>query len=540
MQIALLYLTKPIIDDGVKQNDFAAVLGYALVMIILAAAIGLVSYGVSYASATLAAEVGKGVRRDIYTSVMSMSTPDERTRDPSDTMVRMTSDVNNIQEYSRLLLSAVLFVPAMMALLIAGVYEISKVASAVMLGSYVGVMLFMVYSGRRFRPLVEDIQSRMDTINGMIRDTASGARAIRAFGRREHEISKFDAFHEGFVVINTKFNNNTFFYPILGVAIVNFILVSVYNLGGTSVGDFEMSISELSLIVQLWGCLIGCMSVVPFLTVLSPKYAVSKARVLALFEGGTSLPDNASEDDPSAPFLVMDGVTFRSENGTVLAEDISLTIPRGGVTVIAGLSGPLKRHFVRRMLGVGSGPGSITVCGIDAYGPDAAEIRGRVCVVSDRIMMLRASIRDNILMSEDLTDDELSSICSDALLDDVLDAIPGGLDADMASCGMEFSNGQRQRIAIARGLASRARVKVFDDCFHSLDPVVEAGVIGNIVRRCSRDTTVFISDSMREASIADRVVFFDGGSIAAVGSHEELMASCPLYAEMRRMQGGSA
>ncbi|MBE6514554.1 MAG: ABC transporter ATP-binding protein [Thermoplasmata archaeon] len=536
LQIYLLYLTKPIIDQGVAAKDFELVLGFAFVMILLAGGIMVMSFAVSVISARLASRVGAEIRQDLYDRVMSMPAPDKCTRDTSDTMVRMTTDVNAVQEYTRLLVTAVLFVPPMMFLMLWMVFEISTWACAAMLVSFVAVVLFMIYSGLRIRRMVDDVQVLMDGVTGMFRDSASGARAIRAYGRGEQEMKRFSDYHSVFVKKGTKYNNNTYFYPILAIAIINFVLVMVYNRGGITVGDFDMSVAELSLIVQLWGCLIGCLAVVPFITGVAPKYAVGKRRILEILD--------APAEEASEPVRAESSDAIRFESATLgiggkpVAGDVDLAIRRGEVTVMVGLKGPMRRAMVAAIAGTRPpSSGRVLVDGLEVDGPEDA--RGSISIVSDRVMILRDSMRENISMGRDISDEEIAAVCSDACMDDVIAGLPEGLDTDFASCGLEFSDGQRQRLVIARSLAKPAGIRVFDECFHSIDPLVESKLVGNIMARCKGDTVLFITGDILQASLADRVLFFDGGRLAGDGTHEELLRTCPEYAAMRRLQEGA-
>ena len=537
-QIEFLYYSKPIIDEGVKKGDFDVVVSIAFYMILLTAVIVAMSFVVSRASAWMSARVGSEIRRDLFESVMDMRAPDECTRDPSDTMVRMTTDVNNVQEYTYYLLSVMLYIPPTLVLLIYYVGSVSQVAAATMLVSYLAVIAFMVASGKRLRWMVDDLQQRMDHVNSIFRDTASGARAIRAFGKREYEIGHFDDVHSGFVTSNSRFNNNSFFYPLLGVAAVNFVLVMVYNVGGSLAGDFEMTVADLSFIVQLWGCLIGCMVAVPFLTTMSPRYQVGKRRVLEVLD---HVPDASPKErtDPMADIpIVFDDASFAAPNGAPIVSGVDFSVGRGEIVVLTGLTGPAKRSIVHAMLAAEPpASGSVSVLGTDISVADPEDLRRRVTVVSDRVMMLRTTIRENITMGEDIDDGELARICSDACLTSVVES--RGLDTDLGSCGEELSNGQRQRIAIARGIARDASVRIFDDCFYSLDPITEAEVVENIIRRGAGETLIFLTGSQRVASMADRVVFFDGDRFVSAGTHDQLLESEPGYAAMRGLQGAS-
>jgi len=536
LQLYLLYLTKPIIDMGVTQKDFDVVLGFAIVMVALTVWILIVAVSVAVLSSWLAAHVGSSIRQDLYDRVLGMSVPYERTRDASDTLVRMTADVNVAQEFTRLLIASVLFVPSMMCLMLWMVSEISMWAAAAMLLSFVGVMLFMIYSGHRVRYMVDDVQHRMDGLTAMFRDSAAGARAIRAYGRSEHETERFLKDHAVFVKRNTKFCNNTFFYPILAVAAINFALVMVYNRGGITVGDFDMTTSELSLVVQLWGCLIGCLAVVPFITTVSPKYAVGKRRILEVL-GGAGAGERPQVREETGDAIRFESATL-GVGGTPVAEGVDLAVRRGETVVLAGLKGPMRGSIVAAIAGTRPPTeGRVLVDGAQVSGPE--DSRGSVSIVSDRVMILRDTVRENITMGSGISDSELAAVCSDACLDDVIGKLPQGVDTDLSSCGQEMSDGQRQRLAIARALAKPAGIRVFDECFYSIDPSVESQLVRNIMARCEGDTVVFISGGIHQASLADRVMFFDKGRLAAEGTHEELMGTCPEYAAMRRLQGGA-
>ena len=536
LQIYLLYLTKPIIDMGVLQKDLVVVLGFATIMVLLAAGILLVALSVAVLSASLASYVGSSMRQDIYDRVMSMSTPGERTRDASDALVRMSADVNAAQEYTRLLVSTVLFVPSMMFLMLWMVSEISMWAAAAMLFSFLGVMAFMVYSGRRVRYMVVDVQTRMDGLTAMFRDSVAGARAIRAYGRTEHEMARFSKDHAVFVKRNTKFCNNTFFYPLLAVAAINFALVMVYNRGGITVGDFDMTTSELSLVVQLWGCLLGCLSVVPFITTVSPKYAVGKRRILEIL-GAPAKEAQAPEPSGDGDAIVFESTTL-GVGGKPVVEGLDISVRRGETVAMVGLEGPLRRSIVAAIAGIRPPTeGRVLVDGVTVAGPEDA--RGSLSIVSDRVMILRDTVRENIAMGSVMSDEALGAVCADACLEDVLEKLAEGVDTDLSSRGQELSDGQRQRIVIARALAKPAGIRVFDECFYSIDPSVESQLVRNIAARCEGDTVVFIAGGIHQAALADRVLFFDDGRLVAEGTHEGLMASCPSYAALRRIQGGA-
>ena len=546
--IANLYLPNlnaDIINNGVAKGDIPYIWRTGGLMLAVTVGMGIISiFGVYWASKA-SMGVGRDLRSAVFARVQNFSARELNRLGTASLITRNTNDVQQIQLFLQIALTLLVAAPLMavggVVMALRADVQLSGLL-LVILPIMGGIVAFMLLKGV---PLFRAMQVKIDRINQVLREQIMGVRVIRAFNRTDYERARFETANAD--LTTTALRVNRIFvvaFPAL-MAVMNLTSVAVLWFGGRLVDNGSMSIGNLTAFMMYMIQILFSVMMAVAMVILVPRAEASAARIQEVLNTVPTIGDPASPVEPAnATGLVeFKGVTFGYPGGEhPVLEDLSFQLLPGQTTAIIGGTGSGKTTLVDlipRFFDVSQG--SLLVDGVDVRRQRLERLWGAMGLVPQRAYLFSGTVADNLRFgNEHATDEELWHALEVAQASDFVAAMPGGLQAAIDQGGTNVSGGQRQRLAIARALAKRPSIYLFDDCFSALDAGTDARLRAAL-RSETRDATVLIV-AQRVSTImhADRIIVLDDGRVVGVGIHRDLMASCEPYREIVDSQLGEA
>ncbi|MDP9983880.1 ATP-binding cassette subfamily B protein [Pseudarthrobacter oxydans] len=544
--IASLYLptlNADIIDQGVAKGDTDYILRVGGVMLLvtllqIACAIAAVYFGAKAAMA-----MGRDVRGAIFGRVAAFSEQEVTRFGAPSLITRSTNDVQQVQQL--VLVSATLMVAAPM-LSIGGV--IMAIRQDVQLSWLIAVSVPVLLGAvgliiTRMVPLFRLMQTRIDTVNRVLREQLTGIRVVRAFVREDVETARFARANED--VTDTALRAGRLMalaFPTV-MLVLNVSSVAVIWFGAFRIQDGSMQVGTMIAFLSYLMQILMSVMMATFMAIMIPRAAVSADRI------GQVLGTESSVRPPEHP-LDFSGRTGRGElqmrdvgfaypgaEQPVLS-GISFTARAGQTTAIIGATGSGKTTLVNLMPRLfDATAGSVRIDGVDVRELHPDLLWGHIGLVPQKPYLFSGTVRSNLLYGKpDATEDELWQALSIAQAEDFVREMEGGLDAPISQGGTNVSGGQRQRIAIARALVKRPELYIFDDSFSSLDTATDARLRQALRQHTAGATLVIIAQRVSSIIDADQILVLDGGRLVAHGTHEELLATSETYQEIVNSQ----
>ena len=530
-------LNAAIIDEGVAKGDVAFIWRTGRMML----AVSLVQVGCSiwatYLGAKTAMSFGRDVRGSIFERVLSFSSRELNHFGAPSLITRNTNDVQQVQML--VLLSSTMFVAApitmiggiIMALRTdVGLSWLVAVAMPVL-----AISIFLVI--RKMRPLFRLMQTRIDIVNRVLREQITGIRVVRAFVREPYETARFARANAELTDTATSVGRYmASIFPIV-MFILNVSSVAVLWFGARRIDAGDMQIGALTAFLTYLIQILMSVMMGTFLLMIAPRAAVCAERIQEV------LGTESSVVPPSHPIteLRTSGVvafentefTYPGAESPVL-RDISLTAEPGQTTAIIGSTGAGKSTLISLIPRLFDATGgSITVDGVEVRDCDPELLWSRIGLVPQKAFLFSGSVGSNLRYGKpDATDEELWRALRVAQAEDFVREMPGQLDASIAQGGANVSGGQRQRLSIARVLVKRPAIYVFDDSFSALDVATDARLRAALKRETANAAVIIVGQRVATIADADKIVVLEHGEIVGCGTHEELLAHCPTYAEI--------
>ena len=527
-----------IIDNGIDgDGGLEYVLSHGAIMV----ALGVLGLACALTCQYLAAKCSQGfgteLRNDLFRHINTLSFKElDRFGTPS-IVNRLSSDVNQLQYMVAMLIRLVIRAPflvigaAVMAMTINLKLSLIFIAAAPL----IAVVLYFIMS--RSIPLYKNVQQKLDKVAQITRENLSGVRVVRAFSEQEYEKDRFDKSADeltrGAIVvgrISALLNPATF-------VIINAAIIAILWFGGGLVNTGEMTQGEVFAFVNYMTQISLALVVVAQLVVTVTKAIASGTRVVELLDAAPSITDDGNaEVDTSvdAPAVKFDHVSFGYNEGKYTLTDLTLTVPRGASVGVIGGTGSGKSTLVNllaRFYDVSEG--SVELFGTDVKKYPLKQLRRTVAYVPQNTMLFSGTIRSNLLMGGRDADDETLWRCLEtAQAASFVREKENGLDSVVMQGGKNFSGGQRQRLAVARALAANSDILVLDDSSSALDFATDLNM-RTAIDATRGDTTLFLV-SQRATSLkdCDVIVVLDGGLVAGIGKHDDLLKTCDVYREI--------
>ncbi len=531
--------------------DVSAVqMGYLLrtggIMLGLAALGMAASIGVGFLAARTAARIGRTLRGRLFRRVVTFSDAEVQSFSAASLITRATNDVQQIQMVSVMLLRMVVYAPI---LAIGGIVMVSStnvsmawiiVLAVVCLFVVIGILMALAM------PRFKIMQKLIDRVNLVAREMLTGLPVIRAFDRQRFEEERFDGANTD--LMRTQLFTNrvmTFMMPAM-MLIMNGVSVLIVWVGGSYIDNGTIQTGDMIAFITYSMVIIMSFLIIGMVSIMLPRANVAAERVDEVLAARSSIEDPAHPRDGELPTsggaeIAFHDVTFSysdAEGGEPVLSHLDFTVPSGTTCAFIGSTGSGKStvaKLVMRFYDVTDG--SVTIDGVDVRELSQAAVRRTVGYVPQKAFLFSGTVASNIAYADGgLPEDRVREAARIAQAADFVEAKEEGYDAPISQGGTNVSGGQRQRLAIARAVASNARALLFDDSFSALDYRTDARLRAELAASLGDRTLLIVAQRVSTIMDADQIVVLEDGRMVGKGTHRELLETCDAYREIALSQ----
>lgn len=530
-----------IIDIGISGGNKGYVWGRVGILALLAVCGLAFAITAQYFAAKAAVGFASKLRHALFTRIQSLSYADTDKLGTSTLITRMTADVEQVQQgvnmVLRLLLRSpfVVFGAAIMAFTVDAKSAVTfAVTIPVMSAAVMTIMLITI-------PLYKKVQAKLDSLLGITRENLSGVRVIRAFRKENAEYERFVSTN-GDLTRSQKFvgrisaQMNPLTYVLINCGVIALIWVGALRVNSGTISQGQV----VALYNYMSQILVELVKLAMLIITLTRAVACAK-RVDGVLTTENSMTENGDKEQKHTVIggdVEFDGVELTyPEAGAPSLSGVNFYAPSGSTVGVIGGTGSGKTSLVNlipRFYDVTKG--CVKVGGTDVQKLDAETLRKNIGIVPQRAALFKGTIRSNLLWGkEDATDEELWEALKTAQAEKVaLDK--GGLDAEVEQEGRNFSGGQRQRLTVARALVRKPKILILDDSASALDLKTDAALREAISKLDYKPTVFIVSQRAAAVMNAQLIVVLDEGAVVGMGTHDELMKTCPAYEEIYSSQ----
>lgn len=514
----------------------ALMIGLALLSMLFAVSVGFV------ASRT-GSQIGRNLRERLFTKVVSFSEKEIGKFSAASLITRGTNDIQIIQNVSIMLMRMVLYAPI---LALGGI--IMVVVTNLSMGWIIAVAVVAVLSVifvlfKLALPKFKIMQTLIDKVNLIAREILTGIPVIRAFGRTGYEENRFD--DASTQLMHTQLFTNrvmTFLMPAM-MLIMNVTSVAIVWFGGLYINDGTMQTGDIIAIITYSMVIIMGFIMIGMVSIMLPRAEVASERVDEVLNCAPSVLDKEDACALSATErgarIEFKDVSFKyDENSACVLKNISFTAEPGTTLAIIGSTGSGKStiaKLIERFYDVCEG--SVLIDDVDIRDLDQKNLREQIGYVPQKAFLFAGTIDSNIAYSDEgMKESTVNEALSIAQAEPFVAGLPALSASPISQGGTNVSGGQRQRLAIARAIATDARAYIFDDSFSALDYKTDAALRHELTSKLAAATKVIVAQRVATIMDADKIVVLDEGRLVGMGSHDELLASCEAYRQIALSQ----
>ena len=520
--------------------DLSVILKYGVILIIMACFSLLFGALAGITAANASAGFGKNLRKDLFMAVQNFSFENIDRFSASSLVTRMTTDVTNVQMAYMMIIRTVVRSPLMlifslvMGFIMGGPLAFIFLFTIPVLGIGLGLVI------KKTMPLFRKVFKKYDNLNNSVQENINGIRVVKSFVREDFEMKKFNEAAEDVCADFTKaekilaLNNPMmqFCLYVVMIFVLTFGSYLVVNFGGAIIQVGQLS----SLLTYSFQILMSLM-MLSMIFVMVTISIESCERIVAVLEEKRTIsnPENPiyEVNDGSIDF---NNVSFKySKRADRYAlENINLHIKSGQTIGILGGTGSSKTSLVNlisRLYDVTEG--EVKVGGVNVKDYDLVTLRDAVSVVLQKNVLFSGSIKENLRWgNKDATDEEIEEACHLACADEFIEQFPDKYDTHIEQGGTNVSGGQKQRLCIARALLKKPKILILDDSTSAVDTKTDAIIRAGFKKFIPETTKIIIAQRVSSVQDADQIIIMNNGSIEAIGTHDELLASNPIYQEV--------
>ena len=497
---------------------------------------------VVFLSARVAAALGHDLRNAVYRKVITFSSREYHKFSTASLITRCTNDIQQVQQVMAMLFRIVLYAPI---LGLGGVIRVLNTDASMTWILGVAVVLILVVIFVLFQvamPKFTVLQTLVDKLNLVTREILTGIPVIRAFSREKHEEERFEEANARLTKTNLFVNRcMTFMMPTM-MLIMNGVSVLIIYSGAYAVDGGTMQVGNVMAFIQYSMQIIMSFLMITAMSIMLPRANVAALRINEV------LTTEVSIKDPSEPVKPYDHV-----KGTVEFEHVSFAYPEAGENVLTDISFKAEKGETVAVIGsTGSGKstlvnliprfydvteGSVKVDGIDVRDMTQKEVRSKLGYVPQKGILFSGTIDSNIRYGKtDISADEVKEAAEVAQATEFIDTKPQGYESPIAQGGTNVSGGQKQRLSIARAIAKKPEIFIFDDSFSALDFKTDSALRKALKKHTKDATTIIVAQRISTILNADKIIVLDDGHMAGIGSHKELMKNCEVYRQIAMSQ----
>jgi len=542
--LASLYLptiNAAIIDDGVAKGDTTTIVELGAMMLGVTALQVLCAIGAVYFGSRVGMGFGRDLRSAMFHHVTGLSAEETARFGAPTLLTRTTNDVQQIQVLLQMTCTMLIAAPIMCIGGIAMAIHQNAGLSWLLMVSVPLLVLSNYVIVSKLLPIFRRMQRLIDGINRVMREQLAGIRVIRAFAREPFERSRFREANEALADTAMTVGRLQALMLPFTTLVINLSSVALIWFGGIRIDSGEMQVGSLIAFLSYFMQILMAVLMATLLVVMLPRASVCAERISEVL---ATTPAITSPDTPTTPAVARGAIeivdaTFRYPGADrPVLQGVSLVARPGTTTAVVGSTGSGKSTLISlicRLFDVTEG--SVAVDGVDVRDYDVERLWSTIGLVPQRGYLFSGTVAENLRYGKaDATDDEMWAALRVAAAEEFVAAHADGLEMRVAQGGINFSGGQRQRLAIARAVIRRPAIYLFDDAFSALDVRTDARVRAALGEVSADSTVLIVSQRISTVMGADQIVVIDDGAVVGTGTHESLLVDCPVYAEFADSQ----
>ena len=497
---------------------------------------------VVFLSSRVAASLGHDLRNAVYRKVITFSSKEYHKFSTASLITRCTNDIQQVQQVMTMLFRIVLYAPI---LGIGGVIRVLNTDSSMtwILGLAVGLILVVIIVLFQVAmPKFTVLQTLVDKLNLVTREILTGIPVIRAFSREKHEEERFEEANERLTKTNLFVNRcMTFMMPTM-MLIMNGVSVLIIYSGAYAVDNGTMQVGNVMAFIQYAMQIIMSFLMITAMSIMLPRANVAALRINDVLKTKVSVTDPENPVLPAEDvkgIVEFDHVSFAyPEAGENVLTDISFKAEKGETIAVIGSTGSGKSTLVNlipRFYDVTKG--RILVDGVEVRDMTQKDVRSRLGYVPQKGILFSGTIDSNIRYGKtDISVEEVKEAAEVAQATEFIDAKPETYDSPISQGGTNVSGGQKQRLSIARAIAKKPEIFIFDDSFSALDFKTDSTLRKALKAHTKDATTIIVAQRISTILNADKIIVLDDGHMAGIGTHKELMKNCEVYRQIAMSQ----
>lgn len=526
-----------VVDKGILQGDITVIKQIGLQMLLVAGISMLISVAGSWATSNLAALFGREMRTKLFAKTQEISLSQFNTIGVSSLITRSTSDITNLQQTLGMVLQLVVPAPIIIVVSIIMTAMINPTIAFIQL---VFMVILLILSGvllKKSNKLSHSIQTRLDVINKVLRESITGVRVIRAFGNEKYEQERsgktYSSYADNMIKLNRLFAISTPFIWIF----MGSLMAVILGLGGLFSIQGSMAVGQIAAVAEY-----AIITITYLMMAVATMTTLPKAQsCLERLEEALNAKPSIKNYDLSplirpmsnkSPVIEFKNVTFAYPGGEEsVISNLSFTIHAGKTTAVIGSTGSGKStlaDLILRLHDIHSG--SIKFKGVDIRELPQETLREKIGSVPQKAFLFSRTIAENLRMGHSgATDAQLWKSLAISQAKDFVQNLPNGLNSRVSQGGTNFSGGQKQRIAIARALVRKADLFIFDDSFSALDVKTDSTLRKSLNENLSEPAKLIIAQRVSSIMDADQILVLNEGILVGTGTHNELLKNCEIY-----------
>lgn len=536
--ISIPFFTSKIMDIGIPNGDKGYIIQMGIYMILISVISMIGGFLAMYYSSKAAYGFGANLRKDLIEKIQEFSFSNINQFGTASLITRITNDVEILVQLVQMCLRMVIRTPVMLIGGIIMMITMSPKVALIFLGLIPILVIVMGIILKKAFPLFKKVQTKIDNVNGVIRENLIGARVVKSFVRQDYENKRFNKANSELMDITIEsYNIMILLMPVI-MLIMNLSIAAVLWIGASGtieVGAISASITYMTMTL---------MSLM-MLSMIFMNFSRAKASTERILEILNEKPDVSNKENCITKEISagevefnVDEFAFKDSQGEAILTNIKCKINPGEMVAIIGSTGTGKSTMVNlipRFYDVTKG--SVKIDGIDTRDYDLITLRDSIGMVLQENRLFAGTIAENIKWGkEDATLEEIKSACKVAQIDEYIENLPEKYDSRVEERGANFSGGQKQRLAIARALVKKPKILILDDSVSALDSTTELN-LRNALKEQFKDTTIFmIVQKISSCKEVDRVLVIDDGTIVGNGTHAELIENNKIYKEISESQ----
>lgn len=541
LELMVPMIMADLIDNGVANGDTAYIYTKGLQMAGCAVLALILGIGSARFSALAGQGLGANIRQAEYEKLQSYSFANIDHFRVSSLVTRLTSDVTNIQNSVSTGMRPFGRSPVMLIFASSVAFTINRTLALVFFVALPILTVLLIIIIMNVRPLYGRMQNAIDLVNRSIQENLTAIRVVKAYVRGDYEVSKFEEVNANL----KKESEKAFGIAVLNMPAMQFVMygtiISILFIGGHLINAGQLKIGELTSFLSYVLLILNSLMMMSNVFLMMTRSLASASRIVEVLDEKIDITDEQAEDiSVKKGSIEFDHVWFKykKEAKEYVLSDVSFNIEAGQTIGIIGQTGSAKTTLVSLIPRLyDATKGTVRIDGIDVKKYPMRHLRDAIAVVLQKNTLFSGSLISNLYWgNENASMEEINEACHIACVDEFLDRLPQGYDTDMGQGGVNVSGGQKQRICIARAILKKPKVLILDDSTSAVDTATEAKIRDGLAKKLPDMTKIVIAQRISSVKHADQIIILDRGKVAAIGTHETLLANNRIYQEIYESQ----